>query len=319
MESDSPLSDVTDRNVVVVGGIGMDYVGRAQTLPGPGGSSEGDAFTIQPGGKGANGAVAAARLGARTALVGCVGEDEPGAHVLHHLRGEQVDIRFVQQEEQAATGATVIQVDAGGEKQTVSRPGSNHHLTAEDVRRAGSAFAEAAVLLVQLEVPAACVEEAIRHAHDVGAQVVLDPAPVHAFPEDLLSYVDVITPNAQEAEELTGVAVEGRSSARRAAERLLERGAGAVAVQAGGEGNLLMWPDGTVWMPMLPIDVVDTTGAGDAFAAGFAVQMAEGHSPAESARFAHVCAGLAATELGAQAALPRRETVLETKTKHRVR
>lgn len=317
MESDSPLLDITNRNVVVVGGIGMDYVGRAQTLPGPGGSSEGDAFTVQPGGKGANGAVAAARLGARTALIGCVGEDKPGARVLHHLHGEQVDIRFVQQE-QAATGATVIQVDAGGEKKTVSRPGSNHHLTAEDIRRAKPAFAEAAVLLVQLEVPAACVEEAVRRAHDAGVQVVLDPAPVHAFPEDLLSYVDVITPNAQEAEELTGVAVENRSSARRAAERLLERGAGTVAIQAGGEGNLLMWPDGSVWMPMLPIDVVDTTGAGDAFAAGFAVQMAEGYSLAESARFAHVCAGLAATELGAQAALPQRETVLEIKKKHSV-
>jgi ribokinase len=165
------------------------------------------------------------------------------------------------------------------------------------------------VLLVQLEVPLEAVEAAVLLARDAGATVVLDPAPATALPDELLGLLDVIKPNAAEAEALTRVAVRDRASARQAAQVLLDHGVEVVAVQAASEGNLLVWGEGEHFLPELAVERVDTTGAGDAFAAALGVLLAEGRPLEEAGQFANAAAALATTVLGAQASLPRRAAV----------
>jgi ribokinase len=192
----------------------------------------------------------------------------------------------------------------------MTAPGANLRLTAEDGRTATPAINSARVVLIQLEIPLESVLTAARLADQAGAKVILDPAPPVPVPDELLLLVDVLKPNSSEAEVLTDIHVQDRASARQAAQQLLERGVGAVAIQAGEEGDLLVWRDGEQWLPRLPVKSVDATGAGDAFAAALAVALSEGRSLAEAGSFASAAAALKTTKLGAQAGLPRRESVL---------
>jgi ribokinase len=294
---------------VVVGGANFDYLARGPALPRPGETVQGERLLEGPGGKGANQAVAAARLGARVALVARVGADDRGRALLDHLRDDRVDTAHVRSDPAAGTGVALVQVDRRGQKQIMAVPGANLGLTVADVRAAAGTIEAARVLLVQLEIPLECVAEAIRIARRAGARVVLDPAPPTALPDELLGLVDVIRPNASEARALTGIRVSDRASARRAAQALLERGVGAAAVSAGARGNLLVWAGGECWLPKIPVEAIDATGAGDAFAAGLAVALAEGRTLAEAGPFASATAALKTTRLGAQAGLPRRDEV----------
>ena len=297
-------------DVVVVGGANVDYLVRGPALPTPGATVRGTEFQEAPGGKGANQAVAAARLGAHVALVARVGADRRGDDLLERLAAEGVETCYVVRDQSERTGVAVVQVDARGEKQILTAPGANLRLGVGDVEAAGPLIRSARVLLTQLEAPLDTAMEAARVAHDAGARVVLDPAPAIPLPDELLRLLDVIRPNAGEARVLTSVEVRDRASARRAADVLLARGAGAAVVQAGGEGNLLVWSSGEYWLPHIPVVSVDATGAGDAFAAALAVQLAEECSLPEAGRFASAAAALATMKLGAQAALPGRAEVL---------
>jgi ribokinase len=297
-------------DVVVVGGVNTDYLARGPTLPRPGTGVQGDVFHVGAGGKGATQAVAAARLGARVALVARVGADDQGEALLSHMKREGVDTRYVVRDPQAPTGVALLQVDERGAKQSLSVPGANRQLTAADVQAAAAALSATKVVLSQLEVPLEAVTAGIRLGRAAGARILLDPAPPRPLPDELLRVVDVLKPNAFEAEALTGVRVEDRSSARQAAEPLLAHGVRAVAVQAGEDGNLLVWREGERWLPKVPVASVDSTGAGDAFAAALAVAWAEGRTLEEAGPFASAAAALATTALGAQAALPRRNAVL---------
>jgi ribokinase len=297
-------------DVVVVGGANTDHVARGEHLPTPDHAAVvGDAYRTGPGGKGANQAVAAARLGARVAFIGCVGDDRRGDQLYDHLQAEGVDVRYVVRDDRAPTGVTLIHVDASGHRHSLSVLGANLTLAPEDVSAAREAIESAAVVATQLEIPMPAVEASVHLAHDAGAKVILDPAPPLALPPGLLRLVDLVTPNAEEAEFLTGVHVQGLVTARAAGIRLLREGAGAAAVQAGDEGNLIVWPDGEWWNPYLDVDAVDLTGAGDAYTAALAVALAEGHGWAEAAPFANAASGLATTGLGAQAPLPLRQWV----------
>jgi ribokinase len=297
-------------DVVVVGSTNTDFLARGPKLPAPGETAEGEEFHEGAGGKGANQAVAAARLGARTALVARVGRDRRGEELLRGLAAEGVDLRHVAHDPDAPTGAAIIMVDRKGEKSILVAPGANGRMGAADVDAAAGMIQAARVVLCQLEIPLETVLTACRLARAAGARVILDPAPARPLPDELFPLLDVIRPNAGEAETLTGVKVRDRDSARRAAESLLGRGAGAAAVQAGGEGDLLAWPGGECWLPRFPVKSVDATGAGDAFAAGLAVMLAEGRPWQEAGPFASAAAALATTAVGAQAALPRRDAVL---------
>jgi len=297
-------------DIVVVGGANYDYLVRGRQLPGPGDTVQGDEFQAAPGGKGANQAVAAARLGARVALVARIGADERGDQILARLAAEGVDTTYVFRDPQAQTGVALVQVSEGGEKQILVAPGANANFTPADVAQAAPMLQAARILVTQLEIPLESVSAAIRRAHAARAQVILDPAPPQKLSPDWLRMVDVVKPNAGEAKSLTGVQVQDRISARDAARQLLKRGVKAVAIQAGEEGNLLIWHEDEQWLPKIPVKSVDTTGAGDAFAAALAVALAEGRPLTEAGPFANAAAALTTTKLGAQAALPYRAAVL---------
>jgi ribokinase len=297
--------------VAVVGKANIDYLARGPRLPVPGQSVNGDAFQEAPGGKGANQAVGAARLGARVALVARVGRDARGDAVLAALHDEGVDTRFVTRDPAEHTGVALCQVGASGEKQILSAAGANARLTAQHVRDAAEVLRAARVVLCQLGVPLEAVAEAVKIGREAGAQVVLDPGPPAPLPDALIACLDLIRPNTSEAQVLTGIRVCDRDSARAAARDLLRRGAKAAAVQAGEHGDVLLWQDRELWLPRFEVRRVDATGAGDAFASALAVCLAEGKPLEEAGPFASAAAALATTVLGAQAALPRRAAVLK--------
>lgn len=295
----------------MLGGANTDYLVRGNTMPAPGQTVEGFEFQTGPGGKGANQAVAAARLGARVAFVGRVGTDARGQELVAQLKTERVDCRYVVHDRRHATGVALIMVSKDGEKSILTAPGANGHLALADVRQAARAIASTRVLLMQFEAPQPMVLAAARLAHEHGARVVMDPAPASYVPaDDLLRLVYLIKPNAHETESLTGINPRNRAGARRAADRLLERGVKAACIEGGHKGNLLVWSGGELWLPRIRVRAVDATGAGDAFAAGFAVAMAEGQPLPAAARFANAAAALKTTRVGAQAGLPRRKAVL---------
>jgi ribokinase len=302
-------------SIVVVGGANTDYLVRGDRLPQPGETVQGGEFEpADAGGKGANQAVAAARLGARVAFIGRVGVDDRGRILLQRLEAEGVEVRHVVKDRRASTGVALIHVGAEGEKQILVAPGANLRLTTADVRRASGTIQCANVLVLQFEVPMKATLAAARIAHRARVPIVLDPAPAAKPPGELLRLVHVIRPNEHEAEELTGVKVRNRATARRAAERLIELGPRAAIVAGGSGGNLLVWRNDTgnldeIWLPKLPVKTIDATGAGDAFAAGIAVALSEKRSFPEAAVFANAAGALATTKIGAQPAMPTRKAV----------
>jgi ribokinase len=300
-----------DWDIVVVGGINSDYLVRGKQLPKSGQTLPGQTFHDAPGGKGANQAVAVARLGCRVTMIARVGADRRGDELLQSLKDEGVDVSYVQRDGKEPTGAAVIMVDAQGDKQILAAEGANRRCVPDDVAAAVPALRSTKVMLAQLEVPLETVLAAAIEAQQEGAKVVLDPAPAIPLPDELLRLVDVIRPNSSEAQVLTGIEVVDFALAREAARSLRKRGAAAACVQAGERGDLLVWEGGELELPRFQVKRVDATGAGDAFAAALAVSLAEGKPLPESGRFASAAAALATTVLGAQAGLPRKDAVLE--------
>ena len=298
------------RTIVVVGGANMDYLVRGQKLPKPGETVMGIEFQEAPGGKGANQAVAAARLGAQVSFVGCIGGDRQGKAILKRLKDEGVETKYVTRHKEEQTGVALILVGEGGEKEILTAPGVNRQLSVNDIHEAAQTIRQARILLMQLEVPLEAVMSAARLADKAGVKIILDPAPPIPLPDELLSMLSVIKPNAREAEALTGIQVRDCDSAREAAKRLLKRGVGTVAVQAGKEGNLIITSEQEYWFPIIPVESVDATGAGDAFAAGLAVALSEERPWLEAGNWASAAAALKTTKLGAQAGLPTREEIL---------
>jgi ribokinase len=285
--------------VAVVGSLNMDLVVGVPELPGPGETVVGGDLFRNPGGKGANQAVAAARLGRRVAMVGCVGDDEAGRDLLAALEGDGVDRSRVRVAGGVPSGTAFITVSEDGENQIVVSPGANARLTPDDVAAAEPALAAAAVTLLQLEVPLETVAAAARTA---GGRVLLNPAPVRPLPDELLEQVDVLVPNRVELAQLAGGPVPRTvEEAARLAGRLAAR---AVVVTLGADGALVV-EDGQVGhLPAVPVRPVDTTAAGDAFCGGLADALAAGAGLQDAARRAVRVAAAACLRRGAQASLP---------------
>lgn len=296
-------------DAVVVGGANFDYLIRTPELPRPGRTVAGEEFQEAPGGKGANQAVACARLGMSVAFIGAVGDDRRGKAIVDRLNQEGVDTRFIARVSRDHTGIAVIQTDVKGRKQIATAPGANLQLTTDMVVEAEEAIRRAAVLLLQLEVPLDAVSKAVNVASDADVRIVFDPAPPRSLPIRLLRRIDILKPNAHEASVLTEVDVHDRDSALRAARTLRKRGVSTVAIEAGEKGNLVVWDGGEEFVPRMKVKSVDATGAGDAFAAALAVAVCEGMSMRDAAWFASAAAALKTTKLGAQAGLPHRGEV----------
>jgi ribokinase len=297
------VSDAVD--VVVVGTLNLDTTVRVVHLPRPGESVRGDLALVSPGGKGANQAVAAARLGARTTLVGCVGDDPAGDAVLAALTREpRLDLRGVTRVA-GPTGTVTVTVADDGANAVVSGRGANDALTEDLVHRHGAAIARASVVVVQLGIPVGAACAALEIARSVGTLTVVDPSPAAAATDALLRLADVCTPNEPEAEALTRVSVADDDGVRRAASALLARCGGAVVLTLGSRGAYVATgARAATFVPAVPVTVVDPTGAGDACNGALAAALAAG-ATLDAAVAAGVAAGaLAVTRLGALASLP---------------
>jgi ribokinase len=295
--------------IVVVGSSNMDLVVKARRIPATGETILGGDFIMVPGGKGANQAVAAAKLGAEVYFAAKLGEDMFGKQSLNNLKKEGVKTKYVTCTEQAPSGVALIMVDEQGNNLIVVAPGANQKLSAEDIRKAESCIASSGALVVQLEVPLSTVEFAAGLAYSHGVPVVLDPAPAQKLSPELLKIVDVLKPNETEAQILTGVEVTDKDSAREAAERLLECGVKTVILTMGAKGFLMAGGNGMEFVAGIKVNAVDATAAGDAFTGSLAVKMAEGKTLREAALFANYVAALSVTKMGAQPSMPTLQEV----------
>ena len=295
--------------LAVVGSLNMDLIASAPRIPAPGETIIGHRFHTAAGGKGANQAVAAARLGAQVSMIGRVGDDTYGQAQLSNLAADGVDTAFVKVDPNAHTGVALITVDDAGQNSIVVSSGANWQMSAADVDAAEAAIAGADMLLLQLEtrpqVVARAAELAVRH----GVPLLLNPAPARSLSPELLAQVTYLIPNESETALLSGQAVTDLGSARNAARKLRQMGVATVVLTLGEQGALLIAEGLEEHVPAFAVDVVDTTAAGDAFVAGFAVAVASGRSPREAMRFAAATGALATTKLGAQPSLPDLEKV----------
>ena len=297
-------------NILVVGSINMDLVVRTPRMPQPGETVLGSQFMASPGGKGANQAVAVARLGARCKLIGRVGQDAFGQQLVSSMTAEGVDCTDVMVSTDAPTGVAMIIVDSKGENSIVVASGANHTVTPDDLFARESAFSKSQIVLLQLELPLPTVRAAIDLARRNGCKVILDPAPAPAKMCPELCQVDILTPNNTEAEAITGLGSGEEKGDKMIASALIERGARNVVLKLGPRGCLVVMSDGHFYtVPPYKVDVVDTTAAGDAFTAALAVAVARGDKMHDAARFANAAGSLACTRLGAQPAMPKSDEV----------
>jgi len=297
--------------IFVVGSANMDLVARCQHIPAAGETILATEFALYTGGKGANGASAAAHLARRhrVAMIGMVGRDDNGATLLRNLRAHGVDTTYVNECDAVPTGIALIAVTDVGENSIVVVPGANARLRPHDVDKALPAVGMA-VILLQMEIPLETVVHAAQRGRHNAAYVLLDPAPVpQNLPAELLNTIDVLLPNEGELATLAGMPVQTEEDAVQAATLLRERGVRIVVVKRGAQGALIVDERGIRVIPTPRVTVVDTTGAGDCFDGALAVALAEGQDIDSAARFATHAAALACTRLGAQKAQPNRDDV----------
>lgn len=284
-------------------------VATAPRLPVAGETLLGRDFFKAPGGKGANQAVASARLGIPTYMVGRVGADSFGTELVNSLQASGVQTENVFVDETVSSGVAMITVDIRGENQILVIPGANGRVNHEDVERLSRLLPEATALLLQFEIPMSAVVAAAKAAREAGVTVILDPAPVQAdVPDELYPLVDIITPNEVEAAQLVGFPVDGEESATKAAAVLRQRGVKNAIAKLGAKGVFCATQEESFFIPSFSVHTVDTTAAGDAFNGGLAAALHEGLSLRQAVVWGAAAGALAAMKLGAQPSLPERLT-----------
>lgn len=302
--------------VVVLGNINQDFVMRAERMPRPGETVLGDDLRFVAGGKGANQSVTAARLGAEVTLIGRVGQDAFGPTLRENLRRAGVDTRFVGTDDQTASGTAFIVLAPDGQNSILSVGGANLQCLPRLVQDASAAIRHADVALVQFAVPLESIELFVDLATKAGVPVVMDPTPAIAqLPKNWTSCT-ALTPNETETEYMVGYPAPDLPTAARAAREMHEQGVTIALVKRGAEGCVVGDGEGVRLVGSWPVEVVDTTGAGDAFAAGFGVALAEGLGVNRAVAFGNACGALACTRFGAQPSLPTRKEVEKFLRKH---
>ena len=296
--------------LVVIGSSNTDMVVKSERIPGGGETVLGGDFVMVPGGKGANQAVCAAKLGADVKLVARVGDDSFGEASLANFAATGVDTQFVTRDPNSPSGIALIVVDSKGENAIVVAPGANQCLTPDDVDLAKDVISGAHAVVLQLEIPAETVTKSIMMARSLGVKIVLNPAPIRPIERELLGMVDVLVPNQHEAAELIGRFGEGHEiDPVTAAAELRSLGAGAVVITLGGKGCYVCAEGISEFVEPMPVTPVDTTAAGDAFTASLACGLAEGNDLLSAVKFATRVAAISVTRMGAQPSLPTRDEV----------
>lgn len=294
-------------SAVVFGSINMDLVTKTPRLPVPGETLQGKEFFTAPGGKGANQAVALARLGIPTQMVGRIGKDSFGEQLINSLQTAGVQTEYVLVDD-VNSGIAAIALDDQGENQIIIVPGANGRVDTTDVERLASLLPSASVLLLQLEIPINAVLKAAQVARRAGVTVILDPAPVRELPEELYGLIDMITPNEIEAGQLVNLTVNNQESAVEAAALLRQRGVKTAIVKLGDRGVVCATAAETFFVPAFSVAAVDTVAAGDAFNGGLAAALVEGLTLRQAVVWGAAAGALATTKSGAQSAMSDRDT-----------
>ena len=300
--------------IVVVGSSNTDMVIKSKHLPVPGETVLGGEFSMNPGGKGANQAVAAARLGGDVVFIARVGDDDLGKSAVEGFRKHGVDTSYITYDPDAASGVALILVDEKGENSISVALGANGTIKTEHLEPALDVMMESSYVLTQLESPLEIIEFLAKSSVVHGFRLVLNPAPAQPLSDELLSSLHIITPNEIEAGLLSGVPVEDTESARKAAHVLRNKGVDIVLITLGGKGAYVLSDELDELIPAVKAKVVDTTAAGDTFNGALLVALSEGKDLKTSIRFAHAAAAYAVGIMGAQTSAPRREDLIsETK------
>lgn len=294
--------------IIVIGSCNTDMVIKTDRLPRPGETVLGGEFMMNPGGKGANQAVAAARLGGDVVFVCKVGVDLFGDNAIEGYKSEKIDTSYISRAEGAKSGVALISVDKRGENSIVVASGANNLLSVDDVSAVAPIMDASSVIVMQLESPLATVEYAARIAHQKGAMVLLNPAPAPSAPlsDAVLECVDLIIPNATEASILSGVEVVDWASAEQAANVIASKGVSTVIITLGSRGALVKEHNECYQVPAIKVEAVDTTAAGDTFCGALAVALTEQMSMRDAVLFATKASSIAVTRMGAQASAPYR-------------
>ena len=302
-EGDRPL-------ILSLGGINMDLVTFSDRLPADGETVVGDRFVTYPGGKGANQAVAAARMGARSAMIGRVGDDTFGPQLVDLLQSVGVETSAVGITSENNSGIAVISVGEGGQNRIVQVLGANETCGDAEYDAVAALLPHASALMLQLEVSVSLSIRVAELAASQGVNVILDPGPVRAVPNEFHQWVSIITPNETEAEALVGYAIADAHTAANAAGGLLARGVGSAVIKLGAQGAY--WADGQAsgMVPAFAVEAVDTVAAGDAFNGALAVALSEGHPLETAVRWGCAAGALSVTRIGAQGSMPERDAVM---------
>ncbi len=289
---------MTKPKITIVGSFAVGLTMRAPKLPIFGETMLGTDFDMGPGGKGSNQAVATARLGAKSSLRAILGTDKLAGIATDLYAAEGVDTEFVTSQSARATGVGFIILNDKGENFIILDMGANELMDAKSVDIAEARIAESDVVMTVLEVPTEAASRAMELGRKYGARTILNPAPARALPPEIFASVDYLTPNESELRILLGLPADDPRSSRELAAELRRQGVRNVVVTLGRQGALILTDDLDQMVPAVPVDVVDTTGAGDAFNSGFAVALAEGRDIVNAVRFGVVCGAIACTKLG---------------------
>jgi ribokinase len=298
------------KRIIVIGSSNTDMVIKTEKIPMPGETILGGTFLMNPGGKGANQAVAASRLGGKVTFIAKIGDDLFGNQTTGILKKEGIDTGYIVKDSGLPSGIALITVDEEGENSIVVAPGSNHNLMVQDIDSDILTGDKFKVMLLQLEIPLMTVEYAALTAAESGIKVILNPAPAQKLHDYLLRHIWLITPDESEVEILTGIKVHNQFTAEAAATSLLKRGVKNVIITMSARGAFVKSEDFTEMLPGIQVKAVDTTGAGDVFNAALAVATAEGKGLRDAVIFANKAASICVTRMGAQASAPYREEII---------
>ena len=301
---------MTQGNILVIGSSNTDMTVKTKALPKPGETVLGGIFTMGAGGKGANQAVAARRLGGEVKFICKVGRDIFGDNAIAHYQQEGLDTGGILRSE-LPSGVALISVDEHAENCIVVASGANNDLTEADIEAVAGDIRNCGILLLQLEIPVPSVVKAARIAHEAGATVVLNPAPACPLPDELFRYVDLFIPNETELSTFSGLPVSDEASAAKAAAAMQAKGVGKLIVTMGSKGSLICEGGEPVFVPARKVKAVDTTAAGDTFCGALCVALSEGHGLKEAAEFATAASALTVQKMGAQDSIPYRKDINE--------
>lgn len=293
------------RKILVFGSSNTDMTVKTPVLPAPGETVLGGVFTMSAGGKGANQAVAAKRVGGDVSFICKVGKDVFGDNSLRHYEAEGIDVSGVLRSDMPS-GVALVTVDNDAENSIVVASGANLDFSEEDIKASESALRSCDILLMQLEIPVPAVLQAARVAYEAGAMVVLNPAPYAELPEEIFRYISLFIPNETELASFSGMPVTDKDSAVAAAKVLFGKGVGKMIVTMGSKGSLILDGGEPQLVQACKVDAVDTTGAGDTYCGSICVALSEGKSLREAAEFASAVSALSVTKMGAQTAIPSR-------------